>query len=86
MIELSDNTQRARNIIICLWCELGINLVSLISNYMELSLLQTGGYSLEEAERNDLRQQIINITQFAVYITTAVFFILWFRRAYGNLW
>ncbi len=43
------------------------------------------GFSMEEAELNDLRQSIIGIIMFSVYVCCYVLFILWFRRAYYNL-
>jgi len=89
MQELRYNGQRAKNAIILIWIVLAVDIISLISSYFQYDLLQTaangGEISLEYANSNDTRQQIIGITQVIVNIISAVTFIQWFRRAYYNL-
>lgn len=89
MQELRHNGQRANNAIILIWIVLAVDIISLISSYFQYDLLQTaangGEISLEYANSNDTRQQIIGITQVIVNIISAVTFIQWFRRAYYNL-
>jgi hypothetical protein len=88
-VEIWDNSKRAENLIIVFWILTGLTAIGLISGYVELELLknaQSGIYISEsEANTSDLRQGIIGIVQLGIYITSIVFFLNWFRRAYGNL-
>lgn len=89
MQNLRPNSERARNAIILIWCVLVLEIASLVSGYLQYDLLQTaanGGFiSAEMANSNDAREQIIAWIYTACFITSAVTFILWFRRAYFNL-
>jgi len=86
---LRPNEQRAKNAILLIWIVFALEIVNLISSYMQYDLLQTianGGYiSDEAAEANDLREQICGIVYFIAYLISAITFIMWFRRAYFNL-
>ncbi len=89
MYLLPQNAQRAKNITIVFFIMAVIQLLATASNVVQLSLIQkiaAGNYNVEEATANDLRQLIIVYTHLAVYIACVVFFILWFRRAYHNLY
>ncbi len=89
METLKPNDQRAKNAITLLWIGLVLEIVSLVSKYFQYDLLKTaangGGVSLEIAEANDTREQIIAIISLIVYCISIVTFIQWFRRAYYNL-
>ena len=89
MESLKPNEQRAKAAIILIWIFFILEIVSLISNYLQYDLLQralSGGMiSTLTVTFNDLRQQIISYTQLIVYIICAITFIRWFRRAYFNL-
>jgi hypothetical protein len=41
--------------------------------------------SMEKVQLNDLRQLIVSYLYLAIFIISAITFILWFRRAYYNL-
>lgn len=83
---LKNNKLRARNLIIIFSIIFILNIITIISDLMQYSMLNSlEGFSMEEAELNDLRQSIIGITMFSVYVCCYVLFILWFRRAYYNL-
>ena len=88
-VEIWDNSKRAKNLIIIFWVLIAGLSIGLISSYIELNLLkniQLGEYTDEnEYNSNDTRQGIIAIIQIGIYITSAVLFLNWFRRAYGNL-
>lgn len=88
-IEIWDNSKRAKNLLIVFWIVIALTIIGIISGYFELELLksaQMGNYVDEKAATaNDLRQGIIGIIQFVAYITSVVLFLMWFRRAYGNL-
>ncbi|MEO5582649.1 MAG: DUF4328 domain-containing protein [Saprospiraceae bacterium] len=67
-----------------------INLVALVSGYLQYELLKNaadgGGIPMDEATSNDQREQIIAIISVLLFIAGTVYFIMWFRRAYYNLW
>jgi hypothetical protein len=89
MENLRYNEQRAKYAIAMIWIVLAMDILSLISGYMQYSLLQgitSGtGVSMEEASANDSREQIVSILHVAALIISAITFIQWFRRAYFNL-
>lgn len=89
MEDVRPNEQRAKTAKILIWIVLAIEILMLISDFLEYQLLSNasagGIISTESATANDLRQQIISIVYLIAYITSAVTFISWFRRAYYNL-
>jgi hypothetical protein len=89
MGNLKQNEQRAKNAITLIWIVLALEIVSLISGYFQYDLLQTaangGEISIESADSNDTREQLIGVIFMIVNIISAVTFIQWFRRAYYNL-
>lgn len=86
---MRPNEQRGKAAIVFLWLSLGIELISGFSDYLQYTLLQDirSGTQLngEAIQANDIRQQLIAIAAFLIYIGTAITFIMWFRRAYYNL-
>ncbi len=80
-----DNKQRAKTAIILIWIVFAIEIVSIISDFFQYQLLQSGNISTGEASSNDSRQQLIAGIYFIAYIISGITFILWFRRAYFNL-
>lgn len=89
MENLKPNEKRAKNAIILIWIMLAFDIISFISGYFQYNLLQSAAngveISIETANANDLREQIIGITNLIVFFISAITFILWFRRAYYNL-
>lgn len=89
MEDLKPNGQRAQNAIILLWIVLALEIVSLISGYFQYTVLDAVAngedISMEEANANDLREQVVGILYLIAYIISAVMFIRWFRRAFYNL-
>ncbi len=89
MTELLPNQQRAKTAILLVWLVFAMEIISLISAYFQYTLLQTvaqgGEVSMEAANANDSREQIIAIIYLIVYLVSAVTFIQWFRRAYYNI-
>ncbi len=89
MEHLKPNEKRAKNAIILIWVVLALEIVNLISSYMQYDLLQTvtnGGFiSNRAAEANDIREQICGIVYFIASLISGITFIMWFRRAYFNL-
>ena len=89
MEKLKPNGQRAKIAIMLIWTVLTIEIISILSDYLQYNLLQTvandGQISSETATDNDLRQKIIAIIYLVTYIISGITFIRWFRRAYFNL-
>ncbi|NIK73072.1 hypothetical protein FHS56_000558 [Thermonema lapsum] len=89
MENLRPNGQRAKNAITLIWIVLALEIISLISGYLQYDLLQTvangGKISMATATANDTREQMIGTIYIIVYVISAVTFIQWFRRAYFNL-
>jgi hypothetical protein len=87
--KLRPNDQRAKMAITLIWITLAMDAISMISGYFQYNLLQTAAsgttISPEDANANDLREQLIGIIYLPIFIFSAVTFIQWFRRAYFNL-
>jgi hypothetical protein len=89
MEDVRPNEQRAKTAILLIWIVFAIEAIKLISDYLELQLLSKANAGLtitvEAANANDIRQQIIAVVYLIVAIVSTVTFIQWFRRAYYNL-
>lgn len=85
MENLRPNADRAQQTIIFLWIIVGMNILSVLSSYMQYNMLTSGDFSAEAADMNDLRESVLGILHLIIIIITAVVFIRWFRRAYYNL-
>ncbi|GAB2813188.1 DUF4328 domain-containing protein [Ferruginibacter profundus] len=88
MNPLKNNAQRAKAVNIIFIVLLVFNVVTIISDLMQLSLIRdlvAGKADTEAARTNDMRVSALAIGNLIVLICTMVFFILWFRRAYNNL-
>jgi len=89
MKKLKPNEQRAKNAILWIWIVLALEIVGLVSGYMQYSLLRIiadGGFVSEKvAEANDTRETVVGIIYFIAYLISFIAFIMWFRRAYFNL-
>jgi hypothetical protein len=85
---IKSNQQRSKIAITLVLIVMTLDILGLISSVLEYLLIkkaEEGTISVEEANANDLRQQIISIVYLIVYIISAITFIQWFRRAYANL-
>jgi hypothetical protein len=89
MENLRPNKKRARIAIIFICIILGIEIIFLISSLFQYILLKDIALgnliSQEDANSNDLREQIIAIIHIIIFIISGIVFIRWFRRAYYNL-
>jgi len=79
------NKQRAKTAIILIWIIFTIEIVSIISDFFQYQLLQTGSISNFDAMSNDSRQQAIAAIYLIMFVISSITFIQWFRRAYFNL-
>lgn len=86
---IKDNSKRAYRLIIVFSIIIVVSLISIISDYLQLSLLEKitneSFVSEEEIEYNDTRETVIGILQTLTYLISVFFFLFWFRRAYANL-
>ncbi len=89
MEKLRSNKERAKYAILLIWIVLAVEVIALISGYFQYDLLKESAdgalISMERANANDIREYIITLVNFLVYIISCVTFIRWFRRAYYNL-
>lgn len=89
MNNLKPNGSRAKTAIILICIVLGLEIISLISGFFQYNLLQNAAsgtvISTEEANANDLREQIIGLFYSLAFLVSGITFIMWFRRAYYNL-
>lgn len=86
---LKPNVQRATSAIVMVLIIMLLDMVSGLSSYFQLGLLHElkNGVSVTDSaiEANDTREQIIGLIYILALLTSAIFFIQWFRRAYYNL-
>ena len=67
-----------------LWGSLGISILSLLSDFMQMNLLSSGNFSQAAAESSDSRQQIIGILYLVAVIITGIAFLKWIHRMNSN--
>lgn len=86
---MKSNQQRATNAIILIWIVLAVDIISAISSYMQIDLLQRfndGEFFFDaDIDANDKRETVVGVLYAVVYLISATTFIMWFRRAYNNL-
>lgn len=86
---MRDNTQRAQYATLMIWIILGLEVLTLLSSYLQIGLLQQvmdGEFvSDQRINSNDLREGVIGVLYTLAFIVSTVTFIRWFRRAYYNL-
>jgi hypothetical protein len=82
-----DQAGRVRTLGILLVAGVLVSAVAIGSGWLELELLeraQRGTVTLEEAEANDSRQQLVAITEVVVHLVTIVVFAMFLVRANKN--
>lgn len=86
---MKPNEDRARAAVVMVWAVIVLELIGIISNYMQYDLLQcfSNGveYTTEQLENNDLRVKFVTIIYGVFFAMSGITFIMWFRRAYYNL-
>jgi hypothetical protein len=89
METLRPNDQRAKTAIMMVWCVLLLEILMIISDWMQYRLIDgvQHGISIttDEAYANDMRQRLLALLHLVVFVISAITFIMWFRRAYYNL-
>ena len=80
---------RAQWVIFFLMAGIMLGVIALTSTYCQIALLSKvmAGQAITQAEAvaNDTRQQIIGLLQVAIFLGTAIFFLMWIYRAHRNL-
>jgi hypothetical protein len=66
------------------WISLVVGVISLFSDFAQLSLASSGSISTAAAESNDARQQMIGIVVMLTFIVTGIAFLKWIHRANLN--
>ena len=89
MKKLRPNEERAKGAIMATWVLLIVEVIALISGFMQYSLLRTvaagGVISEADAAANDIREFVVAIIAVIALVIFFITFIMWFRRAYFNL-
>ncbi len=62
-----------------------LSVISMLSSFLQLSLLQSGHVTTEAADANDLRERVIGLIEMALFIFTTVFVSIWIVRANRNV-
>jgi hypothetical protein len=69
---------------VMLWVQLGVTVISMLSDFGQMSLVGSGNITTESAEANDARQWMIGLLHFGVFIATGIIFLKWIYRANLN--
>jgi len=89
MAQIRYNQDRAEYAIYLIYTVMIVAGIMLVSDFFQLRLLQDiahGDFVSDDAiNSSDMRVQFIAIVYLGVYVTSAIMFIRWFRRAYYNL-
>ncbi|PTX59524.1 uncharacterized protein DUF4328 [Kordia periserrulae] len=89
MIEhVKDNSSRSKDTILVFIVAACINVILILLIFYQNSLLQNFSYKREELESIEFLDLVLKITyvfRLVLYIVIIVFFVRWFKRAYGNL-
>jgi hypothetical protein len=80
----NDPTSLTKFLKVMLWISLGISILSMLSDFMQMTLLSAGSFSQAKAESNDIRQRIIGLLYLATFIVTGITFLKWIYRANSN--
>lgn len=71
-------------LIFMLWLSLGSKVISILSDFGQMSLLAQESFTQAEAEANDERQGLVGIAFLIIFIITGVVFLKWIYRANLN--
>lgn len=86
---MKSNYKRAKLAIILIWVSLALDVISSFSSYMQITLLESIAngeeYQISVLESNDNRELLIGVFMIILALVSAIAFLLWFSRAYGNL-
>lgn len=80
-----DSSGLARLLLFLLGTGVVLSALSMASSFMQLDLINRGGFADAEAEANDLRERVLGVCQLALSLTTTVVFGIWIVRANRNV-
>jgi len=69
---------------VMLWVQLGVAVISMLSDFGQMSLASSGNITTAAAESNDARQGMIGLLYLGVFIATGIIFLKWIHRANLN--
>ncbi|GGD07050.1 DUF4328 domain-containing protein [Hyunsoonleella pacifica] len=87
-MDIKDNTLRGKQLLIMFAILAVINIISGVFNFYQNNVLTKyidGEYDDDFIELLDSVSMIVGFMYLICFILTIIFFIRWFRRAYGNL-
>jgi len=61
-----------------------MSFISLVSDIMQLELLNSFSFSQTQADENDTRQRVIGISYIVIFVITGIIFLKWIYRANVN--
>ena len=81
------NTERAIILLKVFYAIIFVTIINIIGEFLYLNYLKTNfkNIDLESFSNIEIFQSVIGIIFLIVYVLTIVYFLKWFRRAYGNL-
>lgn len=68
---------------VMLWVSIAMHCVSIISDLGQIALL-SAPFTVAQGETNDLRQKVVVVASFVVFIITGIVFLKWVYRAHLN--
>jgi len=86
--EIRDNSQRSKDAMMIFIAVICINVIFMLITIYQSSVLNDFSFSKDEIETIHFLDNVImiaNLIQIVIYIVSIVFFLRWFKRAYGNL-
>jgi hypothetical protein len=69
---------------ILLWVSLGVVVISLLGDFGQMGLANSGNFTDEAVEANDVWQGMIGLLELGVNIATGIIFLMWTYRANLN--
>lgn len=85
MDTIRNNSSRSKNALIGFMIMGIVLLFSSITTLYQNSVIKNHPEDLEKLELTDYLSMVSGITQLVIFIVCIVLFLMWFRRAYGNL-
>jgi hypothetical protein len=85
IFEYRDLKRRTTRLEILLLVGAVVAVWSLWSSCLQIDLLTGGGFTVEQADANDAREQMVGIVSLVLYLVTALVFCRWVHRAHANL-
>jgi len=86
--EIRDNSERSKDITLVFYVFIAINAITILLIIYQSFVIQNYANNpsdISTIEILDIIVPIMRIAQFVIYIISIVFFVRWFKRAYGNL-